>query len=347
MMVNDTAEETALLEQYECDMDKVINDNLVNEKEQINQRMFQLFQTSACAVAQMFKDKTTATQSNTPQSQLTAWQSFQNSAGAITVLYKDSLESCKIHYDLGITMGQQRKLKELLNWLKKKKRRTIRKDELISFLIGKQFGANSTTSMASSSTSTSVFSTSTNNFLTSTNAFQMQQPAAQSQAQPFPKQQAFTPRQQTQPAPQSQFLFNQQQPQANRNTFNSNLNPTSNIINGDTSSDLATFREALIMHNRSRDVPLAHSPSATHLQNYTNHHHHHYHNHHSHVQQQQQQQQSQQQQQQQQQQSQPACDDLDCFFCEQIATHIEHKRNASSMNNFDMESPTRKRSRFY
>ena len=52
----------------------------------------------------------------------------------------------------------------------------------------------------------------------------------------------------------------------------------------------------------------------------------------------------------------PNCDDLDCFFCEQIATHIEHKRSASSsssggngggLNNLDMESPTRKRGRFY
>ena len=43
------------------------------------------------------------------------------------------------------------------------------------------------------------------------------------------------------------------------------------------------------------------------------------------------------------------CDDLDCFFCEQIATHIEHKRSAANSNmNFDMgESPTRKRGRFY
>jgi hypothetical protein len=42
------------------------------------------------------------------------------------------------------------------------------------------------------------------------------------------------------------------------------------------------------------------------------------------------------------------CDDLDCFFCEQIATHIEHKRSAANSNiNFDMgESPTRKRGRF-
>ena len=75
--------EAALIEQYEYDMDKALNENLMNEKEQMNQRLFQSFQTSACTVAQMFKDK-----SATPQPQISSWQAFQNAAGAITVLYK-------------------------------------------------------------------------------------------------------------------------------------------------------------------------------------------------------------------------------------------------------------------
>jgi hypothetical protein len=37
---------------------------------------------------------------------------------------------------LGVNIGQQRKAKELVTWLRKKKRRVIRKDELITFLIG-------------------------------------------------------------------------------------------------------------------------------------------------------------------------------------------------------------------
>ena len=109
--------------------------------------------------------------------------------------------------------------------------------------------------------------------------------------------------------------------------------------------------------DRSRDAPL--NPHFTnnqhhhHQHNNTNNHHqntnnshsinqnHHQHHHHH--------------QQQQQQQLLPpgtigsTCDDLDCFFCEQIATHIEHKRSAANSNiNFEMgESPTRKRGRFY
>ena len=52
------------------------------------------------------------------------------------IIKTDSLEACKTHYDLGLVVGQHRKLKELITWIKKKKRRTIRKDELINFLIG-------------------------------------------------------------------------------------------------------------------------------------------------------------------------------------------------------------------
>lgn len=78
--------ETALIEQFEYDMDKALSENLANEREQMNQRLFQSFQTSACTVAQMFKDKSTSLPQQ--QSQLSSWQSFQNAAGAITVLYK-------------------------------------------------------------------------------------------------------------------------------------------------------------------------------------------------------------------------------------------------------------------
>lgn len=45
------------LDQYENDLDKNLNENLQYEREQANQKLFQSFQNSACAVAQMFKGK--------------------------------------------------------------------------------------------------------------------------------------------------------------------------------------------------------------------------------------------------------------------------------------------------
>lgn len=349
---NSFDDDTALLDKYESEMERNINENLLMEKDQSNQRLFQSFQTSACAVAQMFKDKTTANQQTSPPGAASgAWESFQNSAGAITVLYKDSLEACRVHMDLGVHIGQQRKLKDIINWIKKKKKRSIRKDELISFLIGKQYPSQ-------------------NQMFNSPNFFNINSASSNSQ-------------QQQQAANASMFLGGsscghrrrgqQQQQQVNgRNTpsslvtNNSNSQSTSASVLGssvtnictdnsnephaavETDSDLATFREALIMHNRSRDTPL--NRNHHHHHNHSNHHHTHHHpSLHSHHIQHPTSNSSQQQQQQQQvasQSMQPNCDDLDCFFCEQIATHIEHKRTSANLN-FDMESPTRKRSRFY
>ena len=81
--------EDEVLDQYENETEKTINEHLQVERDQSTQKLFQSFQTSACAVAQMFKDKT--------QPPLTPWQSFQNSAGAITVLYKGNLLSLLIY----------------------------------------------------------------------------------------------------------------------------------------------------------------------------------------------------------------------------------------------------------
>ena len=216
-----TDESTLILEQYEHDMDKILNEKLLVEKEQHNQRLFQSFQTSACAVAQMFKDKSAPG----PEKNNLAWQSFQNSAGAITVLYKDSLEACKIHLDLGISIGQQRKVKEIINWLKKKKRRSIRKDELISLLIGRQFTL---------AAPTSAFNPNPFANQTSLNQTQQQQTSSQN-PNPFShKTRVQTPQHTTQTQPVQM----------------GRMNPSSNSISENTCSDLATFREALILHSK-------------------------------------------------------------------------------------------------
>jgi hypothetical protein len=109
----------------------------------------------------------------------------------LSTLFLDSLDSCKLNLDLGVNIGQQRKIKELINWLRKKKRRYVRKDELISFLIGKQ-------------------------------------------------------------APNSTRLLNRNN---NRNELLrqqlvSRCNPNVDVNVTSTHSDLATFREALIMHSK-------------------------------------------------------------------------------------------------
>ncbi len=103
------------------------------------------------------------------QQGLSLWSPFQNAATAVTNLYKgNSLLHMSLHisraqhcwinwihnyfwlwsvqqrvfdahkrsFDLGIQIGHQRRNKDVLAWVKKR-RRTIRREELISFLCGK------------------------------------------------------------------------------------------------------------------------------------------------------------------------------------------------------------------
>ncbi|CAG5928717.1 unnamed protein product [Menidia menidia] len=122
------------------------------ETEQSQQKLWHLFQNSATAVAQLYKDRVCQQQG------LSLWVPFQNAATAVTNLYKgkffvlltiaslmktnysfvlsESMEAHQRSYDLGIHLGYQRRNKEVIAWVKKR-RRTIRREDLISFLCGK------------------------------------------------------------------------------------------------------------------------------------------------------------------------------------------------------------------
>ena len=66
---------------------------------------------------------------------MSLWVPFQNAAGAVTTLYKDCIESQKRFSEYGFQCGQQKRNKELLAWIKKRKRH-IRREDLIAFLSG-------------------------------------------------------------------------------------------------------------------------------------------------------------------------------------------------------------------
>uniref|UniRef100_A0A8C5PPN7 HUWE1 associated protein modifying stress responses n=1 Tax=Leptobrachium leishanense TaxID=445787 RepID=A0A8C5PPN7_9ANUR len=136
------------------------------EAEQSQQKLWHLFQNSATAVAQLYKDRVCQQQG------LSLWVPFQNAATAVTNLYKgvpasrsylhesiergalyiwrielgskahaqnyktDGLDAHQRSFDLGIQIGYQRRNKDVLAWVKKR-RRTIRREDLISFLCGK------------------------------------------------------------------------------------------------------------------------------------------------------------------------------------------------------------------
>ncbi|XP_057394783.1 HUWE1-associated protein modifying stress responses 2 [Balaenoptera acutorostrata] len=94
------------------------------------QKLWHLFQVSATAVAQLYKD------TGCQQPGLSLWDPFQSAATAVTSLYKESGDAHQRSFDLGVQAGHHRRIKDVLEWVKKG-RSTILREDLISFLCGK------------------------------------------------------------------------------------------------------------------------------------------------------------------------------------------------------------------
>lgn len=104
-----------------------IEPQLQNEKDIASQKLWMLFQNAATCVAQLYKDR---------QQNVSLWVPFQNAASSVTSLYKECIESQRQFLDLGTQCGVQRRNKDLLAWAKRRKRH-IRREDLIAFLSGK------------------------------------------------------------------------------------------------------------------------------------------------------------------------------------------------------------------
>ncbi|XP_023161419.1 uncharacterized protein LOC111593072 [Drosophila hydei] len=92
------------------------------------------FQDSATAVAQLYRERS----SNTFSSETGAlWLPFQTAAGTVTTLYKESCDGLKRTSDAAIQCGYQRRTRELADWARSKKRRMIRREDLLAYLAGK------------------------------------------------------------------------------------------------------------------------------------------------------------------------------------------------------------------
>lgn len=105
-----------------------MDDRLQNETERCSQKLYHSFQNSATSIAKLYRDQS--------QGGVSLWVPFQNSASRVTMLYKDGTDSINRLVDLGVAAGQQRRNKDLLSWAKKR-RRHIRREDLIAYLSGK------------------------------------------------------------------------------------------------------------------------------------------------------------------------------------------------------------------
>lgn len=108
-------------------------DILVEERNQVeNDRvptnLYPTFQNLANSISHLYK--------STQPTVISLWIPFQQAAGNATLLYKEGTDGLKRNYEMGQQVGSLRKTKDLVAWAKKR-RRTIPREELISFLSGK------------------------------------------------------------------------------------------------------------------------------------------------------------------------------------------------------------------
>ncbi|XP_069124781.1 HUWE1-associated protein modifying stress responses-like [Argopecten irradians] len=111
----------------ELDAEPNMAETLQAQREYATQKLFFHFQNSATSIAQLYKDR---------QSGLSLFIPFQNAAASVTSLYKDSVDSLRRCVDVGVQRGRQHRTKDIVAWAKKR-RRHIRREDLLAFLCGK------------------------------------------------------------------------------------------------------------------------------------------------------------------------------------------------------------------
>jgi len=110
--------------------DQVLEYREEEVREQAHKRLWTLFQQTASALTQLYRDQGQGQREGEPG---LAWMPFQTAAGSLTMLYKDSLEEYRVAGEVNRKLGYQRARRDLTHWARGK-RRFIRRDELLSYL---------------------------------------------------------------------------------------------------------------------------------------------------------------------------------------------------------------------
>ncbi|XP_037937662.1 UPF0472 protein C16orf72 homolog [Teleopsis dalmanni] len=135
-MQQESSEESWLEEQCHREINAQHDEN---EREYVRHRDSSLgtvwgaFQESATAVAHLYRERSSVTYSDTGA----LWLPFQTAAGTVTTLYKESCDGLKRTNEAAIQCGYQRRTRELADWARSKKRRMIRREDLLAYLAGK------------------------------------------------------------------------------------------------------------------------------------------------------------------------------------------------------------------
>lgn len=110
---------------------------LITDTNNSHGKIWSAFQDSATSVAQLYRDRFTSDPA-------ALWLPFQVAAGTVTTLYKEASESLRRTTELAIQCGYQKRNRELLSWVKKR-RRNIRREDLLAYISGKPLPLRSTT----------------------------------------------------------------------------------------------------------------------------------------------------------------------------------------------------------
>jgi len=125
--------------------DQVLEFREEEVREQAHKRLWTLFQQTASALTQLYRDQGAGRGESAGAGSArgpvvgVAWGPFQSAAGSLTTLYKDSLEEYRVGGEVNRKLGYHRARRELTTWARGK-RRFIRRDELLSFLANSSPG---------------------------------------------------------------------------------------------------------------------------------------------------------------------------------------------------------------
>nr|XP_014099909.1 uncharacterized protein LOC106624666 isoform X1 [Bactrocera oleae] len=112
--------------------------SIMQVKSKIACRFFKVKKECAL-ISEVINYITNATErsSNTYPDTGALWLPFQTAAGTVTTLYKEACDGVKRTSDSAVQCGYQRRTRELADWARSKKRRMIRREDLLAYLAGK------------------------------------------------------------------------------------------------------------------------------------------------------------------------------------------------------------------
>jgi len=106
-------------------------------KEAAHNTLWTQFQQTAAALTQLYRQESGGGGREAGGSE-EGWQPFQVAAGHLTMLYRESLEELRKASEVSKRAGYQKARGDLVSWARSRRGRTIRREDLLAFLVREQ-----------------------------------------------------------------------------------------------------------------------------------------------------------------------------------------------------------------